>query len=576
MTTSIDISPQNEDVYDELVTVIENSVGTFAPIIAVCEDRRLRERIIQRYEEELSPQFRTYRLKLNTQEPSLRAALAEWATQPNAPKAGEPTVITVTGTEELLWLNLQADSTEKSELDKFFGYLQWTREGLREFPYPIVLWVTSRTMKLMSRQAPDFWSWRRGIYRFNSDPVVVSESNHSIADLPRSQASQPSSFLLPLADLQAQITQLEAQDPQAPGLATLYDRIGQVYADRISKGEANNVEQESALAIDYFKKAIALQTNRKLDFAQMYSLNRLGVFYESQGNYLQASDAHQQSLEIARQFGDRQAESAALSNLGIVYLALGKHNLAVKLFEQDLALTHEMTDSQGEAVALGHLGSIYRIMGDTQRAIDSYRKALDISRKIENRSVERTVLGNLGNVYASMGDYQQAIDFQRQALNISHEIKNRKGEANALGNLGVIYFRLKKYREAKDSYQKQINISRQIGDRRGEGIASGNLGEVSLKLKQYSEAQAWLQASLQISREIGDRTTEAEALKNLAELYYKTRQSQLAQEYCKQAIALATELGIPLLKDCEALKKEIEQTEKNNSSNDDLPQSSAQ
>lgn len=105
-----------------------------------------------------------------------------------------------------------------------------------------------------------------------------------------------------------------------------------------------------------------------------------------------------------------------------------------------------------------------------------------------------------------------------------------------------------------------MSIAREIGDRQGEGIALVNWGCTLLKLEQYADAQPHLQTSLEIFKALGDRANEAEALLRLAELHHKTGQPALARECCNTALVLATELGIPLIKECEALKAEIEKS----------------
>ncbi len=44
---------------------------------------------------------------------------------------------------------------QKSELDTFLGYLQWTREALRQFPYSIVLWINKSIEVKLQKNAPD-------------------------------------------------------------------------------------------------------------------------------------------------------------------------------------------------------------------------------------------------------------------------------------------------------------------------------------------------------------------------------------------------------------------------------------
>jgi hypothetical protein len=74
----------------------------------------------------------------------------------------------VLGADELLGLRLNQD---KSALEKFFFSLQWTRESLRGFPLPLVLWLTPWIAAALANQAPDFWSWRGGVFEF-SQPMA--------------------------------------------------------------------------------------------------------------------------------------------------------------------------------------------------------------------------------------------------------------------------------------------------------------------------------------------------------------------------------------------------------------------
>lgn len=122
------------------MVALEASQGILNLLIAVCDDRNLRETLIRQYENELKQQdFLTYRVRVRTPDPSLRYALAQLVEVKPDLQQGKPAVITVLGVDDLLSVKLDSP---KSEQDRFFGYLQWTREALRQFTFPIVLWVT--------------------------------------------------------------------------------------------------------------------------------------------------------------------------------------------------------------------------------------------------------------------------------------------------------------------------------------------------------------------------------------------------------------------------------------------------
>ncbi|MEM8503457.1 MAG: hypothetical protein AAF716_09920 [Cyanobacteria bacterium P01_D01_bin.1] len=157
------LSEVNQDALDNLLVAIEASGRRLGIYIAVCDEPQLKAEIVDRYERELSPAFRHYRLTLNADEPSLKALLIAQVRSDDYLQQGGQAVMTILGAERLRSLR---SGTERSQQETFFGYLQWTREGLQDFPFAIVLWVTDDMQKQLIQRAPDFWSWRREVVRF--------------------------------------------------------------------------------------------------------------------------------------------------------------------------------------------------------------------------------------------------------------------------------------------------------------------------------------------------------------------------------------------------------------------------
>jgi len=495
---------QNENAYEELVTVIESSQGTLALLIAVCDSRTLRSQIIDRYERELLPNIYTVRLQLNQKEPSLRAAIDHWlTTNPWVKEQQRPIVLTVTGAEDLLWLNLRSDDEDATQLDKFYGYLQWTREGLREFPYPIVLWVTRRILRTMSRKSPDFWSWRRGVYRFVGDDAVGMQPVGRMPEPARSLPDESDDFGLALADVQELIDQTEAkQGKDAVSLATLYDRLGQAYVRRIERGEATDLEREKELAIASFQKALVLEERFGLAAERMDTLRRLGNFYNSQSQYYEAIAFYEQSLEIGRELDDRNGEATSLRCLGNVYNSLGEYPRAIKFLNQSLEIFRQIGDRMGEAKSLNNLGNASYSLRQYPQAIEFYQQSLEIKRQVGDRNGEAGNLINLGNVYNDLGQYQSAIELYQQGLEIVRQIGNRNWQANALCGLGIAYKSIGNYLQAIELYQQSREINRQIGDRNGEALALRNSAGTLAKLNDHWQALHNYQHAQQIYEEL--------------------------------------------------------------------------
>ncbi|XQQ06402.1 MAG: hypothetical protein EDM05_56175 [Leptolyngbya sp. IPPAS B-1204] len=200
----------NQNAYDDLLTAIETSTDQLALLIAVCDDPIQRQEIIQRYETELAPSHRTYRLSMARSQPSLKLAIQELLEMESL-QQGDRAVITVVDIERLSFLGWDE---EKSQQDQFFGYLQWTREALREFRFPIVIWVTYQILNRLSRKSPDFWGWRKGVFCFVSrtKAAIPAGEMRAIFELGLEQVTEET--LLPLADLQALIQQLKPKAPK--------------------------------------------------------------------------------------------------------------------------------------------------------------------------------------------------------------------------------------------------------------------------------------------------------------------------------------------------------------------------
>jgi tetratricopeptide (TPR) repeat protein len=336
--TSDAIELANENAYESLISLIENNQNQLSLIIVSCDDLTLRQQMISRYEREARLEdIQSKRIVLGT-EPSLKAGLVKLELPVEA-----RVVVTVTGSEWLLRVKTRA-SDAQSDLQKFFGYLQWTREGLRKFQYPIVLWITSTILMEISRKAPDFWSWRKAVLRF------ASEADNPVLPVNREDSSVPANeafasarvdrddddFIPPPEEILSEISQLAARDPASANLATLYAKLAEIYTKRIARGEATDLEQEQQQAIDAYNQAIDRYRVINKKSALSITLNQFGNFLYSISRYEKAINFHQQSLKIKREIGNRNGEAASLNNMGSVYDSLGEHQRAIDFHQQSL------------------------------------------------------------------------------------------------------------------------------------------------------------------------------------------------------------------------------------------------
>ncbi|TVQ11012.1 MAG: tetratricopeptide repeat protein, partial [Leptolyngbya sp. DLM2.Bin27] len=449
-----DLSPLNDREYRKLLLTLTLNSQQLDLLVAITDDRNLQDQLITAYEADLRDQgIAPLRARLDPKRPSLRATLEELVAQTPALQNGEPAVVTVLNAGELLGVRL---SDEKSEQEKFFFSLQWTREALREFAFPIVLWLPDAVATRLAQQAPDFWSWRGGVFEFVAEARVPEAGRELLAMPSREMSEEREKSPVAIADLQQQIAQLEETAPESPLLITLYNNLGEAYAGKYNY----------QLALELYEKALTLAEAKTDPAGRSRALRNLGNALKNCGRPFQALDYYQQALSKYRELGDRNGEEKTLNRLGLTCEDLGQSPQALEYYQQSLAIAREISDRRGEEASLSNLGNAYFLLGQYQQALEYYQQSLLIAREIGDRRAEAASLSNLGNVYLSLSQYQQAVEYYQQSLLIAREIGYHHAEPNLWGNLGAVYGSLGQYQQAIEYYQQSLLIAREIGDRR--------------------------------------------------------------------------------------------------------------
>ncbi|WP_445253324.1 tetratricopeptide repeat protein [Nodularia sp. LEGE 04288] len=472
---SNNLDEQNQDAYDDLIVSIEAGVGSLNLLIAVCDYENYRQEIIFRYQAELQPDIRCYHVTLARNEPSLKAAIQQLVESEEYLQQHQPAVITVTGVEQLYFLRL---GESQSEQEKFFGYLQWTREALREFPFTIVLWVTNQVLVNLIKKAPDFWSWRNGVFYFICKPknIVHVQDFEQIRNILEngelSNLNDGKYSGLPIADLERLVEQLEQQDNHKNPklLISLYSQLGSIYQRRLEKGEAPDYQQEENLAIKYYSQAINLQTELGLETDLATSLNNLALLYESQGRYDQAEPLYLQALELRKRLlGDNHPlVASSLNNLALLYNSQGRYDQAEPLYLQALELRKRLLGDNHPDVAtsLNNLASLYKSQGRYDQAEPLFLQALELNKRLlgDNHPDVATSLIGLALLYDSKGRYDQAETLYLQSLELSKRLlgDNHPSVATSLLGLAYLYDSQGRYDQAEPLYLQSLKICQQV------------------------------------------------------------------------------------------------------------------
>ncbi len=416
--------PANQDALDDLLVAIEASGRRLGIFIAVCDDPQLKEDIIDRYARELAPEFRHYRLTLDADEPSIKALLTEQTNADAYLQQGGQAVVSILGAERLRTLRLEA---AYSQQERFFGYLQWTREGLQDFPFAIVLWVTYQLQEQLSRKAPDFWSWRRDVVRFVSPKRQAIPTDrlstlrgHELFSSTLGEVGNT----LPLADLEALIEETAKTSPHSNLLTSLHLQAGEAYVGRVENGAAQDYRRELEKAKTHLQVANqALKVSADLEDCAN-GLDRLARVYELQGRYSEAEPLYVEALEIYRtELGERHPSTASsLNNLALLYRSQGRYSEAEPLYVEALEIYRTELGERHPSTAssLNNLALLYRSQGRYSEAEPLYVEALEIRKTElgEHHPSTAASLLNLAALYHSTQRNHHALDAIQQAIDI--------------------------------------------------------------------------------------------------------------------------------------------------------------
>lgn len=237
--------------------------------------------------------------------------------------------------------------------------------------------------------------------------------------------------------------EIYAQLKDSLSLANCYRVIGNCYQnmDHGDQAIANYIE-----GLKLCEKDTAI-TNR--------ILNNIGSTHARLKNYSQALDYFKKALRLNTLTKSQAGMAVCYNNMGEVYLAIGKPDSA--LYSYKMA-NHIDKKPEFQAKTLNNLGGIYLNYRDSiGKALECYRQSWNIFRHLGMYQYEAEFKQGLGVIYFRTGKFGQAID----AFNSSNELIDKfnrgyKLKANNMRLLSTVYEKNGDYLSAL-KYMKLFN-----------------------------------------------------------------------------------------------------------------------
>jgi tetratricopeptide (TPR) repeat protein len=443
----VDYPTENRYQLRRLIQSIEASYGALNLLICICDNPYYRDEIIYNYETELSAKgVKCDRVQIDRDRPSLKQSLLE--RQPNSnPQQSE--IVTVMGIDGLLNISRERDlesaTVNRSAQAQFFFSTQWTREALREFRFPVILWMTESIAGELSRQAPDFWSWRGGVFEFVR-PMVAVNGEFDRTDLTIDLDDVDTSQVSANPDtIQAEIDRILEIDPNSPLLRSLYLSLGIAYQDRSRKNiVTKNADLENAIST--YHRVLELIDREAYPEDWATTQHKLGLAYRNriQGNHLdnleEAIHCYHFALKVRTRESFPEDWAKIQNNLAAAYLSrirgekMANIEKSICCYHLALEVFTRETFSKDWAKIQNNLAAAYlsRIWGEKvaniEEAIRCCHLALEISTREAVPEDWATTQTNLAAAYQNriLGERADNIEESIRCCHLALEVLTRE------------------------------------------------------------------------------------------------------------------------------------------------------
>ncbi|MEO1683452.1 MAG: hypothetical protein AAFS06_09355, partial [Cyanobacteria bacterium J06631_12] len=375
----------NQRELRKLVVSVRATKQRFGLLLAICDSQFFQDRLIAAYEAELRAEGITpLQVELDTERPSLRAALENLVAKTPDLQRHSAAVVTILNASMLMSVQRSKQKEEKSEQERFFFSLQWTREALRKFEFPIVLWLSDRMATRLAQQAPDFWSWRSGVFEFEdrTPPSIVPAEQQPSPRISATANERENAAALSIEELQQQIESINASSSGSPLLITLYNALGDSY-ERIA---------DYSSALKAFENALTVATKHEEGYGKAIALENKGNVLATLSQYPEARAAYDAAIEnwaiaVSSNPDNLQAlidKGNALQGLADLQATLSQYQQAQQTYVESIAaydgalsLTPDGVNAlNNKGNALSKLANLQAMLSQHQQAQQTYVESI--------------------------------------------------------------------------------------------------------------------------------------------------------------------------------------------------------
>jgi CHAT domain-containing protein len=345
-------------------------------------------------------------------------------------------------------------------------------------------------------------------------------------------------------------------------------------------------------AVNEWKKAVEIYQTQGEILNQIQALNYLSLAYKELGQWPEAKEAIQNSLNLLQNLGNLNEKGLllwgqALNQQGTLKLLQGETEAALTTWQEAETAYDRAGDERGQFISKINQAQALQALGQYRRSKSILENQLIELQNQPDSLVKARGLRSLGIALQTIGDPLQSKSILEESWAISERLNSVTDQSAALFSIGNVARDLRRYDVAWTYYQEAVGLTNEplekaqiyvnqlsllIEVQEWEAVTSllleveANLAELpasrsSIYAKlNFAESLIKLQNSpdkignsikiarllagaVQQARALRDRRAEAYALTELGKLYRQQGQASEAKNLTQQALKMAQEIN---------------------------------
>jgi tetratricopeptide (TPR) repeat protein len=243
-------------------------------------------------------------------------------------------------------------------------------------------------------------------------------------------------------------------------------------------------------AMKYSEEVLDISQKTRWATGTAFGHRYKGLVYYLKGDYVNALDYLQRSLQEADSLHNKKFETSMFNNIAIVYMELKQYPKALSYYEKYLGGSRELGLQEEEAKALLNIGNLYGELNEEDKALAYFQQSLAIGEKNNYPLVVASSLNSLAIIYKRKKEYPAAIGAFQKSIALSHSTGNLFNEATALNGISEVYILLGDYPKAEQYAKQGLAAAKQVHALKWEGDAWADLSSIYADRLDYARALA--------------------------------------------------------------------------------------